>query len=493
MKHTIFCLPLFLLMSFQLFGQAEEGMVNQFIKQDIIKGHIYFLASDALKGRDVGSPEINIAAEYIRTRFQSYGVKTAPGMEGYYQPVLLNKKTPPQKGTFITGADTLSFPDDFLVMQGKNITTSADLMYLTYDELMKAGEEIKGKTVVTNCGDEVSQNPQEWFTISKEKMTHIESKGATGMIELYSSTKIPYMFLKRFLGSRTSFVPVESEDLDDSFLHLWVNAGEENIVKTLKESGTSMQLEIEGMNSEISREKNVVGFVEGTDPKLKDEIIVYSAHYDHVGIGKKDAEGDSIYNGARDNAIGTSTVLEIARNFARFPTKRSAMFILFTGEEKGLLGSKWFVDHSPVPHKDIVYCFNSDNAGYNDTSLATIIGLDRTTAKQHMVKACSTFGLKAIEDPAPEQGLFDRSDNVNFAVVGIPAPTFSLGFTAFDQGIMETYHQPSDNPDSVDYEYLEKFFKSYLLSARYIANDEERPFWVEGDKYYEAGKELYSK
>lgn len=488
----ILCTIISFCFSLVLCSQAEESMVDKFISEDNIKGHVYFLASDVLRGRDVGSPEIQIAAEYIKTRFQTYGVEKAPSMDSYYQDVYLEKKTPPKSATLIIEGDTLSFPDDFLVIKGVDTTMMHNLVFISHDEWSIINEDIKGKTVVTYAGDGESQNPQEWFGMSRDKIKDIKSHGALGLVELYSSVQIPYKFLKRFLGSRTSFIPAEKDNADASFPHLWVDGGNETYTKAFKEK-IDINLSIQGMESKLYSEKNVVGYVEGTDPSLKNEIIIYSAHYDHVGIGRADAAGDTIYNGARDNAIGTSTVLEIARNFARYPTKRSAMFVLFTGEEKGLLGSKWFVDNCPVSHDQIVYCFNSDNGGYNDTSLATIIGLDRTTAKDHIVKACAEFGLNAIEDPAPEQGLFDRSDNVNFAVVGIPAPTFSLGFSAFNDEIMKYYHQASDNPDNVDYTYLEKFFKSYLLSARYIANDPVRPFWTEGDKYYDKGIELYNK
>src|SRR5690606_14492228 len=118
---------------------------------------------------------------------------------------------------------------------------------------------------------------------------------------------------------------------------------------------------IEGAKVEKFDSQNVVGVVMGSDDQLKNEYIVYSAHYDHVGQGQADDSGDDIYNGSRDNAVGTVTVLSAAQNIAKNPTKRSALFVLFTGEEKGLLGSKSFVDNSPVALEKIVYCFNSDN------------------------------------------------------------------------------------------------------------------------------------
>lgn len=239
--------------------------------------------------------------------------------------------------------------------------------------------------------------------------------------------------------------------------------------------------------------QNVIGIVEGTDPVLKNEYIIYSAHYDHVGVHKSNVPNDSIFNGARDNAVGTTTVLSMAENLAKHPTKRSALFILFTGEEKGLLGSRYYAENPVLPLNQMVYCFNSDNAGYNDTSKATIVGLERTTAGQHIKDAATAFGLTAIDDPAGEQGLFDRSDNVSFARKGIPAPTYSLGFTSFTGDVTKYYHQPGDEANTLDYDYLLKFFRSYVLAGRKIGNDPVTPVWVEGDKYEPVSKELYGK
>ncbi|MGB5263283.1 MAG: M28 family peptidase, partial [Lutimonas sp.] len=153
----------------------------------------------------------------------------------------------------------------------------------------------------------------------------------------------------------------------------------------------------------------------------------------------------------------------------------------------------YYAEHPLVPLNQSVFCFNSDNGGYNDTSKATIIGLNRTSAAKHILSGAKAFGLNAIDDPAPEQGLFDRSDNVSFAAKGIPAPTYSMGFHSFDEEINKYYHQVTDNPETLDYDYLEKFFRSYVLTCRLIANDPETPFWIKGDKYYEAGVKLYEK
>ncbi len=149
------------------------------------------------------------------------------------------------------------------------------------------------------------------------------------------------------------------------------------------------------------------------------------------------------------------------------------------------------MEHPLLPLNKMVYCFNSDNAGYNDTTVATIIGLGRTTAEGFIKTACQAYNLTAIDDPVPEQNLFDRSDNVSFAKKGVPAPTFSLGLTAFDGEVTKHYHQASDQWNTLNYNYLYRFFGSYVYACRLIGNAPERPFWKPGDKYYSAGMELY--
>jgi len=224
--------------------------------------------------------------------------------------------------------------------------------------------------------------------------------------------------------------------------YVWVLDKDDKMSQSLTSKTTiPIQLTMSGAKEEVVTSQNVIGIVEGTDPILKNEYIIYSGHYDQ--------------------------------------------------EEKGLLGSSFYVENPVLPLEQMVYCFNSDNGGYNDTSLATIIGLPRTTASQHIKDAASAFGLTAIDDPAPEQGLFDRSDNVNFAAKGIPAPTFSLGFTAFNGDVTKYYHRPGDEANTLDYDYLFKFFSAYVLAGRNIGNDPVTPTWTAGDKYEAAGKALY--
>ncbi len=466
----------------------DQRLTSETVTRAAIESHIAYLASDEMAGRDTPSDELNIAARYLSTNLMRYGVKPVPGNDGYFQRVPMNQTVPATEGKITIGDEVLEINKDFVMLRGDNMDMTADMVFVNRGaEEDYADIEVSGKIAVALCGFEGQESPQQWFFAARDKRAIAEEKGAAALVEVYNNTQLPFNFLIQFLSQpRTS--------LDDgsgtTFPHLWMSTSNETAVKAVQESTPSGGIMLAGYESNEILTYNVVGMIEGTDPALKDEYIIYSAHYDHVGIGRP-VEGDSIYNGARDNAVGSTTVLLAAENIAKYPTRRSALLIFFTGEEKGLLGSSYYADNPLIPLDKVMYCFNSDNAGYNDTSRASIIGLTRTTAQPIIEKACTTFGLDAMEDAAPEQNLFDRSDNVNFAAKGVPAPTYSLGYTGFDDAINKYYHQPADDPQSLDYNYLEKFFKSYIYSARMIANHDTKLFWVEGDKYYDVGKELY--
>lgn len=467
-------------------AQTDVAKVNETVSKNDIEGHIYFLASDELRGRETGTPEIDIAAAYLANSFRRYGVKPADN-GSYYQTVELEK---------VSAANDLKIElnavhsNKLLPLAAANYNFDGDAIYLNYGlEEDYNKKDVKGKLIIVKAGTAKKSDPRSSFRAARNKRKLALENGAAGLVELSNANDELWTQLSGFFGGDKVGLKNENEKKS---IHVWLQDTDGSILKALNSTKKiAGKLKISGIERKPVPSKNVVGMVEGTDPKLKDEFVIYSAHYDHNGVGKPNAENDSIYNGARDNAVGTVTVLSAAENIAKYPTKRSALFILFTAEEKGLLGSKWYVEHPVIPLEKMVYCFNSDNGGYNDTSIATIVGLNRTTVGQHIINAASEFGLKAIDDPAGEQGLFDRSDNVSFAAKGIPAPTYSLGFTAFDEEINKYYHQTSDNPDTLDYDYLEKFFKSYVLSCRLIANDPKTPFWTEGDKYYEIGKKLY--
>lgn len=486
-------LALFALSAIVSTAQKAKKYVDETVTRNGVEAAIQFVASDELKGRDTPSEGQEVAAKYLSTSMRAAGVKMAPGMDTYFQAVPFILSTPPSAGNLIVGDSTYSFKDELIYIGGSATSTETEIVYVDYgtDEDYE-GLDVTGKIVVARFGIKGETGARAGFAAGADKVALAQEKGAKALIELYNSPQPTWKILRYYLSSSKVAID-KNEDEEESIAHIWID-DVENLRRPFFENYKGKaKLSISGNEVKKFTAANVVGYVEGSDPKLKDEFVIYSAHYDHVGVGEKNMNGDSIFNGTRDNAIGTVTVLKAAENIAKYPLKRSALFIFFTAEEKGLLGSEWYADHPIVPLEKVVYCFNSDNGGYNDITAATIIGIERTTAEAELREACQAYGLKATLDPVPEQNLYDRSDQVSFAQKGIPALMYGMGITDFGEEITRYYHQQSDNPDTVDYDYLFKFTKAYVLACRLVGDMKERPYWVEGDKYYEAGENLYGK
>ncbi len=490
--RTTLLLLILIFNGFTLIAQDDKDKVLETVNQHTIKGHIYFLADDLLKGRETGTKENKIAAAYLANTFRSYGVEPNPGTGNYYQEVPMERSFPAKELSITVGGKTLE--KVATIIKG-DMNYEGDFVYAgygleaDYDQL-----DVSGKIVLVKAGNEEGGEAQRAYNLMWKKGPLARERGARAIVEFIGAQDQMWAYIDHQFNESSIGIAKEEESSDKDFAYVWVQDADGSLIANFSTAANyqgNMRMVLPP--KEVFVSYNVVGLVPGTVPDLRDEYVIYSAHYDHVGIGRPDATGDTIYNGARDNAVGTTTVLSMAENLAKYPTKRSALFILFTGEEKGMLGSEYYVEHPVIPLKQMVYCFNSDNGGYNDTSLATIIGLPRTTAQPLIKEAVSTFGLTAIDDPAPEQGLFDRSDNVNFAKKGIPAPTFSLGFTAFNGDVTKYYHQPGDEADTMDYDYLERFFRAYVMSGRLIGNHPETPVWTAGDKYEAAAKTLYKE
>jgi Zn-dependent M28 family amino/carboxypeptidase len=242
------------------------------------------------------------------------------------------------------------------------------------------------------------------------------------------------------------------------------------------------------------RLRNVMAFIPGTDPTLREQFIVLSSHYDHLGVTKhpvmEEGKLDSIYNGARDNASGTTAVIDAARYFGKHPAKRSIAFICYTAEEEGLIGSMYYADHPVLPLNRIVYNLNIDNASYDDTTLATLVGLHRTSEDTAIIAACATYGLTVNNDPTGG-GLFAESDNFPLAQRGVPAPTYSMGMRALDSTIFNRYHRLSDETSNMDMHYVVKWVRAYILAATFIADKPGQPKWTPGDPLEKAWLTLY--
>ncbi|HYI77612.1 MAG TPA: M28 family peptidase [Chryseolinea sp.] len=455
------------------------------------EAHMAFLASDQMRGRDTGSPEIEIAANYISAQLKIFGVKPVQGDSNYFQDVRLEKIIPATAASLSVGSDVFKLKDDLLYINGGNTALDGEMIFIGYGSQTDFEKtDVKGKIVVALAGTNATTNAvQALLSDSPAKGKIAATHGAAALIEIMLLPGLPWQSLANFLSTERMVTQKDQKSIPHLYMKKTEAASFASFMESKKATG---KLNVEAKAAQPVSAKNVAGTITGTDPALKNEWIVISAHYDHVGV-KKNATPDSIFNGARDNAIGTVALLHAAKFFGKNPPKRSILFLAVTGEEKGLLGSEWYSNHPLIPLKQTVLNYNCDGAGYNDTTIVTQIDFNRTTVDEHLKKACQAFGLELKGDPAPEQNLYERSDNLNFAVKGVPAVDLAPGVKSFDKELFKYYHQPADEVSSLDMNYIEKFHRCFVYGGYLIANAKERPMWVKGDKFEEAGKKLYGK
>lgn len=220
---------------------------------------------------------------------------------------------------------------------------------------------------------------------------------------------------------------------------------------------------------------NLIGVIPGSDPGLRDQIVVIAAHYDHLGIGKP-VKGDSIYNGADDDASGITAVLEIARSLANNPPRRTVVFIATNGEEQGILGTRWYVAHPKFPLAKMVAEMEVEMIGRPDSlaggaGKAWLTGYDRSTMGD-MLKAAN---LPIVADPYPQMHFFERSDNIVFAMMGIPAHTLS------SYNLHNDYHAVTDDVDKIDFAHVTAVIRAGATAARILA-DGPVPTWKDGGR-----------
>lgn len=467
------------------------------ISRATVEAQLRFLAADELMGRRTGSTGNMVAARYIAEQFRKLGLKTAPGQSDYYQPVPLQMVRPASYGSVSIGADSLAIGNQFVVLNGGQTNLGGETVYVGYGLNDGPdgynGKDVKGKIVVAQVGSPDESGGAAMFSAAQRKRQLATEKGAVALVELYTNPTFPFASVGRYLSGE-QISPVNPGAVTSVLPHIWVDNGK-NQWAGLKDGSRQTRIRTSGRTQSMVNAVNVIGIIEGTDPKLKDEYVLLSAHFDHIGTAKKGApnynEADTIFNGARDNAMGTVALLSAAEALKAQPPKRSVIILAVTGEELGMIGSRYYADHPLIPLKQTIFNLNTDGAGYTDKTLISVIGLERTGAKAEIEAAAKAFGLGVFPEPAPEQNLFDRSDNVSFAAKGIPAPDLSPGFKKFDEELFKNYHQVSDNPETVDFDYLLKYSQAYTYAARLIANKTTRPKWSAGDKYEAAGKALY--
>lgn len=504
MKSLLFIFFSCLCFSFTAKSQniPVEKLPEYVLPSSETEAHLRFISSDELQGRMTGEIGSKVAARYIAEQFRLFGIQPVKNQVTFYQNIIFSKKEKGATGKLIVGTDTLTVGKNVALMGGDNTDIhDAPLVFLNYGWTDEKGyddyknTDVRGKIVVALWGTPdttIGKNVNAQFGASFKKEMMAQKKGALALVEILSAAT-SFKRILRFTGGGGMSLKEEITTKLDKLPHCVVDSMFQQKLGNLDQK--TMTLITKPATEKLLISPNVVGVIEGTDAILKKQYIILSAHYDHLGMIAKDPQKpdsqDTIYNGARDNGFGCSALLLAAKSLSISPPRRSVIFIAFTGEEVGLLGSNFYANHPLVPLKECVYALDTDGAGYNDTTVVTTIGLNRTDCQAEIEKGAAAFGLKVIDDPAPEQNLFDRSDNVSFAAKGIPSPDFGPGLTKFDKEILKYYHQLGDEVETVNLRYFHKYCQSFVYTARLIANRNKKPQWRAGDKYEKAYNLLY--
>lgn len=520
---------LFLLAVFPLAAFGDS------IRPSAIRAHMSFLADDLLEGRDTATRGYDLAARYVASQFDAYGL--TPGGDGgtFYQQVPLRRATfssASAEWSGEAGKRKLVLDRDFIV--GARFTPGTHTVIapvvivghgITAPELKHddyAGLDVRGKIVI-GLGGAPAHFPdlaRAHYSSGLVKIRNAASRGAAGVINVD-----PPELAKLFPWTRAvvhSHLPyfrwIERDGtIHNTFPQLVVASlshegaaailGEAGLARLLddakdgKRSGLHPKGELTisiSFDSERVTSPNVIGILPGSDPQLKNEYFVYTAHLDHVGVATP-VGGDAIYNGAVDNASGVAGMLEIARLFAdrQERPKRSIVFLAVTGEEKGLLGSDYFANQPTVPANAIVANLNIDGLHvFAPPADVVVLGVDNSTLGAHARAAARSAGLEIAPDPRPEQVFFIRSDQYSFVKVGIPALFPMPGQKSADASVdakkmlddylTSRYHMPGDDMSQpLSFEGGARIAQFYFLTGLSVANAPERPAWNKGDFFGE--------
>jgi aminopeptidase YwaD len=429
-----------------------------------IRGHMEFLASDALQGRGSGTHDELLAATYIASELRAYGIEPAGDDGGYIQKATLVRRSvnAPPELSFNAGAG-----GETVWTHGKEIEVS----YLSQSEFSGPLQKINldGGDVKVQAGAVV------FLTSSDDKkarseMFGIMTKGAVAVLVAPSPAG-----KKRWqeAGKKLPEMPTQLEGSNESmgtFNVLAVDDSAEAVLQKLPD-GTVLHFNGHAGDAGKSYTWNAVGILRGRDPSQSKNAILLSAHLDHLGVAAP-VNGDSIYNGADDDASGTTAVLELSRVLGqgRKP-RRTVIFALFGSEESGGLGSTYFREHPPVPLADIAANVEFEMIGRPDPKVPNdtlwLSGWERSNLGPEL----AAHGAKLVGDPHPEQNFFRRSDNYVLAKKGVVAQTAS------SFGLHQDYHQPSDDLAHIDFQHMTTAIASLIQPMEWLANTDFRPQW----------------
>src|SRR5262245_59604911 len=536
--------PLFTLFLFVPSQSIVAGDAPSAISADHIKADIAYLASDRLEGRGPGTRGEELTTEYLANEFKKAGLKPLGQRGTYLQPVPLVRVVTSLKSTLqaAKGKDTIDFVagEDFSgtsQLQTELEEFDAEVVFVghgitapEFDWDDYKGIDVKGKVVVLFTNEPPSDDPKFFggkaltyygrWTFKFEEAARRGAK-ACFIIHTNATAGYPYTVVRPLDGAQLKRDPGQpalafagwlTRQASDKLLGLSGHTVDEALkaADTKGFKAYSLGVNLKGRIStrlEKMVSNNVIGKVEGSDPKLKDEAVIFTAHWDHLGVGRA-VVGDSIYNGAADNATGCGMLLELARAWAaQSPRpKRSAIFLAVTAEEKGLLGSKYYTQNPVVPLDKTALDINFDMVlplGVPESVVVT--GADRTTAWPTVTSAAAKYHMEIEEDQRAHLGIFYRSDHFSMARAGVPAFSVGTGMKIKGkpadfarQAIQEfndkRYHSPQDEvqPDW-DYSGLAVLGTFALDVARDVANADLPPTWNPGDEFDTARKKNHSR
>ncbi len=520
---------LFLFASVTAFAQHPE---LESIDPKKIEGHMHFLSDDLLKGRAVGSEGFEIASSYVKSQFISMGLKPAAEGDSYVQPVIFKQAVTNASKSFLhINGKPLVMNEDYIVspyFESEVSDIEADLVFVGfgisapefgYDDY--AGMDVKGKIVVyiNDAPASFPGNEKAYYTTAGAKYEAALAKGAVGVIAFMhpANNRRPWagtvgrsregrlLWTDKAGNTPASFpalkavVNYNSERLPNLFGNNYSRFSEALAsLNTSKPASFNMnsRARIHGESTyKTLMSHNLLAEMEGSDPALKNEYLVYAAHLDHLGTGRV-VNGDSIYNGAHDNASGVAILLEIARTFSQLKEapKRSILFAVVTGEESGLLGSDYLATFPPAGKEKMIANISMDMPFFFHPVLDIVpYGAAHSSLGQKTQEVADFLGLGVGPDPFPEQVIFIRSDHFSFVKKGIPALFIKSGFKSTpddtrDHSILDVkwrtthYHQPQDDMNQPFYfPGAAMHVKVNYLIGKLVANDPKIPTWNAGD------------
>jgi Zn-dependent M28 family amino/carboxypeptidase len=486
--------------------------------------HVKYLANDKREGRETGAKGLQDAEAYLVEQLRHGGLEPA-GTDGYYQAVRLESRQIVEKDsslTLIHGVEesVLTLGEDAYFNAKAEIAgdVKAPLVFVgyglkvperNYDDL--AGLDLRDKIAVVFNGipEELPSDLASNYQSAEERWKVLRGAGAIGIILILNpaSMDIPWsrLSLNRThptmvladpefddaKGQKVSLVfnPAKAEQLFAGSGHTFaeiasLGKGRKPLPRFPLGVSAHVNAKVERKDLESA---NVVARLPGTDPVLRDEYVVLSAHIDHLGIGVP-IRGDRIYNGAMDNAAGCAVLLDVASSLAHQAERprRSVLFLFVTGEEKGHLGSRYFVARPTVPGSSLVADINNDMfLPIVPLKILTIYGMGESTLGEVARESAEHLGVRVQPDPEPSRNLFVRSDQYSFARRGIPAIAMKVGFErgsaeekVFRDWLTERYHAPSDDSDQpVDLTAAAQYEEVVRALVLAVANGGQKPQW----------------